>query len=733
MNSCLPLLRLTACLLALAVPGVAAAEPARIVFVKRAQFNSNHYYTDYINSEFRPGGNLCVLDRATGTVTEVVKGLEGGIFGRFDLSFDARRLVFAWKKSAGEGYRIYECAIETGQARQLTFPEPDEADLVKRYGGGYHHGTDDMDPCYLPDGGICFISTRCRYGVLCDAPDIFTTTVLYRMDSDGQNLRKLSNSSVSEATPTVMNDGRILYTRWEYVDKGAVSVKCLWAMRPDGTGSSEIYGADIALPPTLIQARALPGSMTKVVALGTPHCPQNDVGTVIVIDPARGTRTRDPMTYLTPSVDIRAEGGFDFRRADGGWDSDGNGRGPLYRDPFPLSEQSFLVSHKPPGKAWHEPDGFGLYQIDDTGGTTLLYRDPSTSCFQPMPLAPRLTPPVCPSALDPGLAARGLALCVLQDVCRGMEGVARGEARWLRIVEQVPRPWAARRNDPGDEYDQQHAVVSKDASLGLKVQHGIVPVEKDGSAHFLVPADRNLYFQVLDENFLELQRERTYVNYRPGETRSCVGCHETGSSTPDPSGPTPLALLRAPSSPGPQPGEASGARALHYPTDVQPVWDKHCVRCHNEKEPKGGLDLSGTSTELFCRSYENLMPERRREPRRDPGLLGPIIGENHPKTGNVDYLPARTLGSHASVLVAMLEPGLVRLKDSAAAERARKLAASHKDVRLPPEDRIRVTTWIESNGQYYGSYWGRRSLRYRDQSDFRPVPGFESATRMEAP
>ena len=93
-----------------------------------------------------------------------------------------------------------------------------------------------MQPCYLPDGGIAFISTRCQYGILCDAPDDFTTTVLYRMDADGRNLRKLSNSSVSEASPVVLPDGRILYTRWEYVDKGAVSVKCLWAMRPDGIG-----------------------------------------------------------------------------------------------------------------------------------------------------------------------------------------------------------------------------------------------------------------------------------------------------------------------------------------------------------------------------------------------------------------------------------------------------------------------------------------------------------------
>lgn len=712
--------------------GAADGMPDRMLFVKRFQHNSNHYYTDYINSAFMPGGNICRLDLKTGQVTDVVKGLEGGVFGRYDLSFDAKRVIFAWKKSADEGYRIYECGVDGSGLRQLTFPPADEVELVRKYRRGYHHGTDDMDPCYLPDGGICFISTRCQFGILCDDPDIFTTTVLYRMDGDGQRMEKLSNSSVSEATPAVMNDGRILYTRWEYVDKGAVSVKCLWAMQPDGSGSAEIYGADIALPPTFIQARPIPGSSTEFVALGAPHCPQNAVGTVIRIDTARDIRTREPMTYITPAVDIQAEAGFAFRTPDGKWAFDADGRGPLFKDPFPLSESRFLVAHKPAGAPWHDKTGYALYRLDERGAPEMVYRDPAISCFQPMPLRARTRPPILQPARDPQLAAKGLAVCVVQDVYHGLEDIPRGAAKWLRINEQVPRPWAARRNWGGDGYDQQHACISKDASLGLKVQHGVVPIEPDGSAHFLVPADRNIYLQVLDGDFMELQRERTYVDYRPGERRSCIGCHETPHDL-SPSRGVPLAIRRAPSVPGPQPGEVSGARALHYPADVQPVWDKHCVSCHNEQRPDGGLDLSGTPTALFCRSYEALMPERRLNPRRDPGLLGPIIGENHPKTGNVAYLPAKSLGSHVSVLAAMLSGGAIQLADPAAAERVRKLEPSHRDVHLSPEERIRVTTWIESNGQYYGSYWGRRNLSHRDHPDFRPTPTFAEATSSTAP
>ena len=692
----------------------------RIVFVKRTNLQSNHYYTDYINGGFEPGGNLCLLDLETGQTREVVSELKGGVFGRFDLSFDARTVVFAWKKSADTGYRIYECGIDGGGLRQLTFPPAEEAELVKKYQLGYHHGTDDMDPCYLPDGGICFISTRCQYGILCDSPDIFTTTVLYRMDGNGGNIRKLSNSSVSEATPAVMNDGRMLYTRWEYVDKGAVSVKCLWAMNPDGSGSSEIYGADIALPPTFTQGRPIPGADNLFIAAGTPHCPQNAVGTIIRIDISKDIRTREPMTYITPDVDVRAEGGFWFDPA-GKWGH------RLFKDPYPISEKLFLVSLNPTGVA-AEKVNWGICSLDETGQTTLLYQDPQYGSFMPIPVKPRRQPPVIATRTDPDLAAMNKAACIITDVYRGLEGIQRGQAKYLRINEQVPRPWNARRFYDGDEYDQQHAVISKDASLGLKVQLGIVPIESDGSAYFLVPADRNIYFQVLDANFMELQRERTYVNYRPGERRSCIGCHETPSQAPLQQQTAPLALARLPSEPGPQPGEVAGARPLHYPTDVQPIWDKYCLKCHSGSAPKGDLDLSGSLTTFFNTSYESLMPERRKAPNRDRRVLGPIIGENHPKTGNIDYLPARSLGSHTSVLVAMLSGGKVHLSNPADAQRASTLAEKHKEIHLSGEELLRITTWVEANGQYYGSYYGKRNIRYKADQDFRPVPTFQQAT-----
>lgn len=706
----------------------------KLLFIKRVTYTASHYYTEFLDSQWTPGGNLCVLDLKTGAVQELLPEMSTGVFGRFDLSFDAKKIVFDWKASPEHGYRIYEVGIDGTGLRQLTFPVANEEALKKRFRLEqlYHFGTDDMHPCYLPDGGIAFVSTRCQTSTLCHGGDAFTSTNLFRMDGDGGNLRQLSFSALSEFAPVAMEDGRILYARWEYVDKGAVSCKCLWSMRPDGSGSAEVYGADIALPPTLIYGRPIPGAGNQFVVQGTPHYPMTGVGTLIKLDTSKNIRTREPMTYITPDVDIRAEGGFDFRRADGTWERDGSGKkGKLYRDPYPLSASAFLVSIKPSSFDFLHPKAYGLYLVNDQGQDVPLYRDPAISCWEPMPIRPRQRPPVLAAPSDLALRQKGMAGCVVTNVYHGMENVERGTIKHLRVLAQIPRPWNARRTWGGDEYDQQHACITKDTHLALKVQLGIVPVEQDGSAYFLVPANRNIFLQALDENYLAVQTERTYVNYMPGETRSCIGCHELPSDAPKSAAAT-LALRKPPAIPGPQPGETDGRRILDYRIDVQPVWDKHCVACHSGDKPKGNLNLSGEMTALFSVSYEQLVPERRGRPHnRD--LVGVTIGENHPKTGNVSYLPPRSLGSYTSVLAAMLAKGKIQLADPQAQARAERLQKLHEKIEITPAELLKVTNWLDTNCQFYGSYWGRRNLRYRGMPDFRPVCTFDQAVSPEAP
>lgn len=709
-----------------------------LVFVKRLTYDANHYYTEHINGTWNPGSSLCVLNIEADHVRDVLPSMTNGVFERYDVSFDAKRVVFAWKGNYQEGYRIYEVNSDGSNLRQLTFPQTDEADLVAKYRKlpHYHHGTDDLQPCYLPDGGIVFVSSRCQYGILCDGPDDFTTTVLYRMDADGKNMRPLSRSSVSETAPSMLPDGRILYTRWEYVAKGAVSVKCLWAMRPDGTASSEVYGNDIAFPPTLNYGRAIPGAPNQYVVAGVPHCPQNNVGSIIRLDMSKPIRTTEPMTSMTPLVDIRAEPGFDFRDTlSSNWKRDRNGLGGLYADPYPLAMDCFLVSHKPANMGnWKNSVGYGLYILNDKGNVELIHRDTLISCWRPIPLVVRPVPPVLSSSLDATLAKNKQAVCMVQDIYHGLVDVPRGTIKYIRVLEQIPRPWAAQLKDMSDQYDQQHIVITKDTHLGLTVQHGVVPVEKDGSAHFIVPAFGNVFFQALDQNYMAVQTERTYVNYMPGETRSCIGCHETPESASKTMNVekegryASTAFARKPSVPGPQIGETRGQRALHYESDVQPVFDKHCVSCHSGAKPKAGLSLSGDKTLLFNMSYENLVPERRKGKNNfNRGVLGLIIGENHPKTGNVHYLPAWSLGSHTALLAGIIGAPVTHVNDEG------RLIEKHAAVakKMTSEERVKVTNWIDTNAQYYGSWWFRRNKeRFSDHPDFRRVPTFEDAIRM---
>ena len=195
----------------------------------------------------------------------------------------------------------------------------------------------------------------------------------------------------------------------------------------------------------------------------------------------------------------------------------------------------------------------------------------------------------------------------MNDIYQGLDGIERGEVKYIRVMEQIPRPWDCRQFWDGVSHT---GLISARTALAAKAMHGIVPVYEDGSAHFYVPADRNIYYQALDENFMEIQRERTYVNYRPGEVRSCVGCHELPNHVAANQSGLTIAMKRPADMPGPQPGDDTGRQVMHFPSYVQPVLDKHCIKCHGEDDPAAGLELTGTMTDRFSRSYENILEKR---------------------------------------------------------------------------------------------------------------------------
>ncbi len=681
---------------------------AEILFVKRYTYNSKHFYDDFQHINHW-GGNLCVLSLADGRVREVAGSLTGGVFDRYDLSFDARRIVFGYRRAKPEGFRIWEVGVDGSGLRQVTRAPADEERRIATYGRtsygdgfygsmGYQFWTDDVHPCYLPDGGLCFASTRCEHGVLCTPAHYLACTAMFRMDADGGGLRPLSRGALSEFTPTMMEDGRILYNRWEYVYKGIAAVQSLWVMRPDGSGSEEFYGDNVTNPGVLWQARQVPGHPRLAVCIGCGHEPLG-VGNALLLDLNKNKRTVEPMISLTPNVRTQGLRGL-YQLRNGVWREDIYG--PFYADPYPLSDKFFLVSCNP-DKRYNDEAAYGIHLLDVFGNRVPIYHDPQMSSWQPMPLRPRKKPPVLPLLPTSPTPHEATATVFLNDVYRGLPGVAPGTVKYLRVMEQIPKPWAAE-VDPLRDEDRSadgfggHLVVSWNAHIWVAVLRGIVPVEADGSANFQVPAGRNLFFQALDKDFMEVQRMRTFVNFEPGETRSCIGCHEHRIQAPVSR--RTAALERPTTTLAAQPGEVA-PRPLYYPTDVQPTLDRHCVGCHDGQNPKTRLDLRGELTTLFSRSYEGLMQGKW------VNTIQEWNGGNYAMM-HAAAVPPYTYGAHPSRLVKLLKAG-------------------HYDAKPSREEWIKLVTWIDCGAPYYGSYYGRRNLNYRGEPDFRPVPTVESA------
>jgi hypothetical protein len=317
------------------------------------------------------------------------------------------------------------------------------------------------------------------------------------------------------------------------------------------------------------------------------------------------------------------------------------------------------------------------------------------------------------------------------NVYEGMDGVGPGEVKWLRINEAVPRYWST-----GRRWGSHQSSSSWKAALWPRVQWGVVPVEEDGSAYFEVPSERSIFFQALDKDFREIQRERTYVNYQAGEVRSCTGCHgDSGRAVPPPKHQTPLALLRKPSVPQPQlcdlvenGGDGLAGQVIHYPTDVQPLLDAKCVSCHGAEQPAGGLRLTGEVTTHYSTSYEELA---RRQ------LAGPIIPEFTSFTqgdrGNYNgaYLPPKNLGCYQSTLIDVLtNPSHP------------KNAEDDHTKMLNKCELMSLSRWVDSNYQFYGSYYGRRHSRWVESdpqhpayrpADFRREATFEESVSDRSP
>ncbi|HOW63649.1 MAG TPA: hypothetical protein PK256_00040 [Verrucomicrobiota bacterium] len=729
-----------------------------ILFVKRKPYSSDHYYTDINNGtspdRFVPENGIYIYNLRTRSERPVITAanLPGGkgLIGKISLSFDARKVLFDFREKPEVGFRIWEVEIDGLGLRQVSFPPRDEQEKAARWAPGWH--TDDIHPCYLPDGRILFSSTRNEHTVLCGGSSHLVAPGLHRMNADGTQVEPLTKSPVSEFCPVVLQDGRVMYHRWEYIDKGARVAKTVWSMNPDGSRPQELFGLAEDTTTIYMYPQPIPGNHHQFVCVGTCHYPQGGcLGAILIVDYGKGVRVRGPdpdqadyiqadprypVVNITPDVFIqrRTEPGWFFRTSDGGFVHDRTGQqGHLYTHPYPVSDRQFLVSFKVnPSDHYQEVShAYALYLIDTEGRRRPIHADPQLSCWHPTPVAARPVPPQVECFRDPQYAVRTQAVCIVANIYQGMDGVRPGTIKWLRINEALPRYWST-----GRRWTPSLSSSEWKAALWPRVQWGVVPVEKDGSAHFLVPANRSIFLQALDENFREVQRERTYVNYTPGEVRSCTGCHgQSHRTTVLESSHAPTALTRAPSVPLPQPcdrvengGDGRAGQVIHYPADIQPILDAKCVSCHGSNEPAGGLRLTGEPTLFYNTSYEALA---RKE------LAGPLISEFtsflRGDQGNYNgaYLPPMSLGSPASMLMTLLTQS----------DHPKNAKDNHSTM-LSEMELMILSRWVDSNYQYYGSYYGRhhpqwinpdpKNPAYR-AADFRRKATFDEAISSVAP
>jgi len=598
------------------------ADAGDLIFAARQPGKDGHWYANfgyYAESEKLPtygdGGKLYRLNLKTGNLTCLLDD-PGGAVRDPQVHYDGKKILFSYRKGGSPYYHLYEIKADGSGLRQLT-------------DGPY----DDIEPTYLPDGDLLFVSGRCNRWVNCWLTKV---GVLYRCDPDGKNIRMVSSNNEHDNTPWPLPDGTILYTRWEYVDRSQVHYHHLWIVNPDGTGQMAYYG-NMHGGIVMIDSKPIPGT-GKVVSIFSPgHGRREHDGPVTILDPRGGPDARPLARTIS--------------------------RGSNFRDPYPFSEDCFLVAR-----------GHELLLMNGRGATTTLFTLPEADrkaglqLHEPRPLRARPREPVIPCRID---RAEPTGRLMLVDVNRGrnMAGVEPGEIKRLLILETLPKPI---------NFTGGMDPMSYGGTFTLERVLGTVPVEPDGSAYFEVPAMRSVFFVALDANNLAVKRMQSFVTVQPGEVTGCVGCHERRETRARQD----LVAARFRGRPDPITPVHKMPGVLDFPRDVQPVLDRHCTKCHGYEKTRaggprsGGVILTGDRGPMFSHSYFTLTVRRQM-----------ADGRNLPRSN----YPPRALGSGAAPLMKKVDPKAFGLQP-------------HHGVEMGDADRRVVRLWLDTGAAYPGTY-----------------------------
>lgn len=644
----------------------------KVVFTKHYDLGGSHYaYTEGLSDawnerHFHPGTSLCLLqtDGAFANIRTLIDD-RNGVIRDPDVSYDGQRILFAWKKSdRQDDYHLYEMTAADRQVRQITS------------GLGFA----DYEGQYLPNGDLIFTSTRCVQAVDCWWTEVSN---LYTCAADGRYLRRLAFDQVHDNFPTVLRDGRVIYTRWEYSDRGQIFVQGLFQMYPDGTNQTEFYGNNSWFPTSILHARQLPQSDRVVAVLSGHHTIQK--GWLAIIDPARGRQENSGVQLVSPIRQTKAE------RIDAYGQS-----GDQFQYPYPLTDREYLVAFKPAESSLP----FAIYFIDIDGRRELLAADPGISCNQPIPLRARPVPPIRPSLVD---YRKKTGTVYMQDIYAGpgLAGVPRGTIQALRVVALEYR--AAAINSNTNSGPAGAALISTPISIqgtwDVKIVLGEAKVYEDGSAAFVVPSNTPIYFQAMDKNNHAVQSMRSWAQLQPGETISCVGCHENKNTAPARAKTT--AAMRA----GPQKlRERYGPpRGFSFRKEIQPILDRKCVSCHFERDPSRLVDPRGPvheeASELGPEVIDNTPPLRIENIQPAFSLKG---------TGGFWSPAYRALANRkvTSWIDPQSEPSMLPPYHAGAAKSklVNLLRDGHYEVKLSQEEMDKFACWIDLLVPYLGSY-----------------------------
>lgn len=661
-------------------PGV-SGQP--LVFLKEERFvwQMLHEYLSYYYDAcgMRGGGVFLLKEPGKSFETEeLTRGLfPRGVFQTLSLSYDAKTAYFSFadfsetqtedqpktnvdalmarpympdfdsnfKKDSRSKFHLYKMTLDDRKLERLT----DGCD-------------DDFDPVEAPDGSLIFVSTRRGgYGRCHGSYEPLNVHTLHRLNVD-KTVDCLSWHETNEWQPTLLPDGRVLYTRWDYVDRDAARHHGLWTTNPDGTNSAVYFGNYTYDVNACYQAKAVPGSNKTIFVGGAHHL---DVGgTLLAFDPSK--MRYDPETgrddlasieFLTPDVPLPEVDDDPQRTCD-----------RYYFSPFPLSEDAWIVSYSREPLGGYLADSrksgkLGIYYGDRFGNLELLYENQENeeSCLYPTPLASRPVPRVVPSSLDREDEPTGTF--VLSNVYESLMPFPKDrKIKELRVVQLLPK---------GPDYQADLPPTGRPFAANARMLLGTAPVEEDGSAHFRAPARVPLYFQAIDENGAAVQSMRSVVYLQPGENRGCVGCHEQAQTTltNDPARRS-LAALREPSEITPGDPET---KPFSFRRFVQPVLDARCVRCHDGSDDAPTPSLEDEVEDSFTRAYNQLVSYARWY-----------------EWGGANYREIVTVPGECGADISPLSQILAD--------------ANHAEVGLTDEERRKLTLWLDLNIPFYGVY-----------------------------